>query len=141
MMPQTYSLGIDIVDKEHSMLFNILSELQSAIKEDMPFNEQKILTMRIVDKLTLYTITHLEHEEAMLKEIGYPGLISHCDIHSKLKTKLENIGNSCLTIEDEQEYKYKLVELFLFVSNWLYSHILSEDAKYVPYYKRAKENG
>lgn len=117
-----FSLGIRAVDQEHMRLVVIINELH----DKMQAGQGKDVLASILDQLILYTVQHFEHEEALLKQHGYPQLIEHKAQHEALKQKVGEFNNR-LTIG----YNGLIaIEMLKFLKNWLAQHIQQEDKAY-----------
>ena len=77
--------------------------------------------------LDSYVNTHFSHEEVLHDELNYVDMEEHKRIHDgfrdKVKLLIKQHENSEITNLD-------LIEMNLFVKNWLFNHIMVEDKKF-----------
>ena len=113
----------EAIDQEHRKLLEMGNELIAAVA-----NEAKDSAEAILEHLIQHTVYHFNHEEAILREIGFPGLEEHKIIHE-------------LLIEESMKLKRSLKEgsislgnvVEFVVSKVLMGHMLQEDFKYFKY--------
>ena len=103
-----YYTGIELVDREHRKLFEII--------------------VRLLDELREYTKFHFEDEEAYMQKINSPMLEAQKRAHQAFVDKLMSIDLDKLEeIDDnQQEYLHELIE---FLGGWLINHILKMDTQ------------
>ncbi len=117
------NIGVDIIDKEHQRLFNIINKL-FALKEEG--KDSRRTCYEGIKFFKSHAIKHFADEEEYMKSIGYDGYEQHKSIHDSFRK------NTLPTLEKELEntnYSTDAVEHFLGVcSGWLVGHTLTEDA-------------
>lgn len=121
---EEYLTGIELIDKEHETLFQIVDRANQLIKSfDVSTGYDKI--MEILEELRDYTKEHFSDEEEYMESIHYEGLSAQKRAHEAFIDKLENI--SLNDVEDNpEEYLQELLEFLL---GWLINHILYVDKK------------
>lgn len=119
-----YLTGVEQIDTEHRQLFAIIKEANDLIHADLLHDKYDAI-MAVLSKLKDYTVKHFQHEEAYMKEIGYPGLVAQQYAHTSFCDKLNEIN---LDEMDDNQQAY-LEELVDFLLNWLIVHILKMDKK------------
>jgi len=118
-----YSVGVDAMDSQHTVLFGFLNDLHEA----MINGQAHKITGELQRKLLEYTRQHFAAEEAMMVSAKYPQLDQHRIMHRELISKVEEFaarfqrGESALN-----------VQLLNFLRDWLTNHIQSEDKQYGP---------
>jgi hemerythrin len=118
-----YSVGVEEMDRQHRVLFNMLNDLHSA----MMSGKAQSMTGDLLQKLVEYTRKHFAAEEAMLAAAGYSGLALHRIKHRDLMKQV-----------DEYAERYKRgeiavnVQLMNFLRDWLTTHIQKTDCEYGP---------
>lgn len=117
-----YRTGIELVDREHEMLFQIIAEATNLVKDEMIFDKYDEI-MKIINRLREYTEEHFGDEEEYMEHIGYSGLEAQKRAHQIFITKLREIN---LDEIDEKQQEY-LEELMEFLFGWLSNHILRSD--------------
>ena len=123
-----YYTGIELVDREHRKLFEIIGEVNALIHNDLLHDKYDEI-VRLLDELREYTKFHFEDEEAyMQKKINSPMLEAQKRAHQAFVDKLMSIDLDKLEeIDDnQQEYLHELIE---FLGGWLINHILKMDTQ------------
>jgi hemerythrin len=119
-----YSVGVQSMDRQHTVLFDILNELHTAMMK----GQAQAMTGSLLQKLVNYTRNHFSAEESMMAASGYPGLAQHRTRHRDLMKQVEEFvarhkrGESTLN-----------VQLLNFLRDWLTNHIQHEDQQYGPW--------
>ena len=119
-----YYTGIDVIDKEHSRLFDILSDLNALNQKDYVYDKYDAI-IDIVEELKDYTVKHFQDEERYMKSINYEGLAVQQSVHQSFVKKIEEINFEDMD-KNQQEYINVLVD---FLANWLINHIMKMDQK------------
>ena len=119
-----YHTGIDVIDKEHSRLFDILSDLNALNQKDYVYDKYDAI-IDIVEELKDYTVKHFQDEERYMKSINYEGLAVQQSVHQSFVKKIEEINFEDMD-KNQQEYINVLVD---FLANWLINHIMKMDQK------------
>lgn len=126
----SYKTGIELVDDEHKVLFDIIGRVHKAIEAEL-LHDKFDAILDILDELKEYTRVHFADEEKYMREIGYEGLAAQEILHQNFIDKLENLDLN--DVDDNQEaYLYDFLE---FLQNWLINHILKVD-KLIPCVKQ-----
>jgi len=116
-----FSVGIEEVDDQHKILFDLINRLFMAA-----LNRADHAGMAaILDDLVDYTRTHFALEEQLLAEAGYPDLAQHQADHQRFVVKLEAVVQKFMV-----EEKSVTFELINFLKHWLKEHILETDMAY-----------
>ena len=122
-----YKTGIDIIDSEHSRLFEIISATNELIHNQfIPDKYDEII--HLLGELKDYTQLHFHDEEELVKRINYPELSSQQKAHSIFIERLVEIDISDLDDIDDNQTGY-LLDLIQFLLGWLSNHILGLDKK------------
>ena len=117
-----YLVGIEAIDNEHKVLFEIADEIyELCINEFVPDKYDNI--RHILEELRNYTLTHFEHEEAYMESIHYERLPEQKRQHEALE---ETINDWDVDAIDENQDE-TIEEILRLVTNWLVNHILHED--------------
>jgi len=123
-----YKIGIELSDKHHKNLIDIVNELFDTLTKGA--DSETILFF--IKRLNTYANAHFKAEEDLMLDYKYPDLLSHKVIHKKFIDKLELIAQRA---KNESVGK----ELVTFLVTWLIDHILKEDKKYADFILK-KEN-
>jgi hemerythrin len=118
------SVGVKAVDEQHTVLFDTINDLHAAMMR----GQARAIVGELLDRLLLYTRNHFSDEERMMESAGYPDLPQHQVLHRNLTKQVEDYiaryQNGDLTLS---------LDLSSFLSNWLKSHIQSDDQSYGPW--------
>ena len=121
-------IGLDEIDAQHKELVALFNRLHRAMK----LKQGSETAGQVLDRLAEYTIYHFKVEEDLFNQYGYPETLAHTQIHEKLKQKV---------VDFKAEYdagKLTLtMELMDMLTDWLKTHIMETDQKYVPFLKDA----
>ncbi|WIO73687.1 bacteriohemerythrin [Porticoccaceae bacterium LTM1] len=122
-----YELGIDVIDQQHRRIVDYINRVCEVVNESKSRGCINIVLADLVD----YTFSHLVFEEAMLEEAGYQDLPEHTVAHTTFTKLIKDMQRRCEQGEDIAG------DLAVFLQQWLISHIMSDDAKYVSCVKKA----
>jgi hemerythrin-like metal-binding protein len=91
-LPSKYRLEIDSIDAEHSLLIDILNESLSGFDANgrAEFPDFEKYFRRLWQEMS----THFRHEEAEMKELQYPALLSHQHHHADVMSRLATVRDS-----------------------------------------------
>ncbi len=117
-----FSVGNLVLDQHHQNLIHLFNEAYEVLTQMKPSTE----TRKLVSELTTYSIFHFSEEEKMMRAAGYEGLESHILEHQNFITKIH-------AFKDDMDNKTESLneEIFLFLYDWLITHIQQSDKKYV----------
>ncbi len=121
------SVGVDVLDKDHRMLFSLANQLLASSRGD-----DLIMQELVVEELFNYTCRHFEREERLLERAGYPELARHRQLHRHMSDKVGNLRRRFLDGYD-RELSGELADM---LGNWLNQHILGEDTRYAEVVQR-----
>ena len=120
----SWLVGVQVVDSQHKQLVALLNQLHEAMGK----GQGRQVAGNILASLIEYTKAHFAAEERLLQINGYPDFVAHKLEHERLTTKV---------IQFQKDWDAGQVTLSLdimqFLSDWLRSHILGVDKKYVPF--------
>ncbi|MBE5906967.1 MAG: bacteriohemerythrin, partial [Lachnospiraceae bacterium] len=126
-LTEKFLTGIEMIDKEHKVLFDILGEVYDVMHDDMLYDKYDPI-MEILDRLKEYTAKHFADEEKYMALVKYDGLEKQRAAHEAFIDKLEESGRADSEEIEENQTEY-LKSLFEFLCEWLYNHILMMDTK------------
>jgi hemerythrin len=115
----SYSVGREDIDKQHKHIFVIASSLSDTIEVTRG--------NRIIMALYKHIREHFTAEEQMMKDIGYPKLEEHRNLHDNFITELNRIAEAKGSSTDKEPFG----ELKTFLYHWVIDHILNHDMDYV----------
>ena len=132
-----YKTGIDLVDKEHRRLFEIIKETNDLIQNDLLHDKYDEI-MRLLVDLKDYTQFHFADEEMLMEKMHYPELAAQKRAHTAFVERLVEIDLSELDDMDNNQQTY-LLELIQFLLGWLSNHIIGMDKKIAVYMDEMKK--
>ena len=119
-----YNIGHFKIDKEHQNLFAIARKSLN-IQPNLGEIEKKKILKEVLKELYAYTAFHFSNEQEYMKQIGYPLLSSHIELHKELLASLHAVVKKFNDLELE-EIQQRICE---FVDTTFVRHILYEDKK------------
>jgi hemerythrin len=118
-----YSVGNDLLDRQHHKIIDLLNYLHSAIRQ-----KESISASSILLELIHYTRTHFADEESLMEKNSFPDCHSHKIAHERLIQKTRKINELKNSVSGDIS-----LDLFQFLKQWWLSHILEVDMKYKGY--------
>lgn len=117
-----YKLGIDMIDKDHKLLFSTINKL---LRLSQDGDKHEWLCREAVKYLKNHSLEHFEREEQYMKSSGY----AEFDIHKRLHDNFKDKTLPALEKElEETDFSTETVGHFLGVCiGWVISHTLTED--------------
>ncbi len=112
-----YSVGIDLIDKQHQKLFETINNYHENISD-----EEKSF-----EKLLAYIDFHFATEELYFDKFNYEKKGEHIKAHNFYKEKILETEKEYLEKGKSPELRKKIED---FVVDWIIHHILIEDRKY-----------
>lgn len=126
MWKDSYCIGIDMIDKEHQKLFDMVEETARIVQESEYDVVRADKCKEAMVFLKAYVVLHFSHEEEYMEEIAYPHLAEHRALHEDFKNRVaeqeEKLEKADYSGEVVQEYIHML-------KMWLTNHVLNEDQK------------
>jgi hemerythrin len=124
-----YETGIGEVDEQHRSLFGALNQLADSFREGRARDQVKAS----LDFLVGYTQEHFQTEERYMRELGYPRLAEHMGQHASL---MEQVRDLQMAFEEGQSV---VMDLAIFLADWLQHHIHESDLAYVRFMKESPQ--
>ena len=118
----TMSIGIEVIDKDHRLLVDLLNLLDEAVAD----GQGKETTGSVLNSLSDYTEYHFSREELMLKACNYPDLERHIQAHDALKARVNEVRKDYEQGDSADIDRYVLE----FLKDWLQAHIIGRDKLY-----------
>ncbi|MDD2770296.1 MAG: diguanylate cyclase [Methylococcus sp.] len=126
-----YACGHPKIDEQHQALFRRINDLLASTVADCPPDR----VIAVLDSLIAEVVRHFRDEEAVLQEIGFPGLTRHAAIHRQLADRATE-----LTLRFRKD-KLAIGDLLRYLTYELVAgHMLKEDREYYPYLLQARQN-
>jgi len=127
----TLETGDKSIDDQHHTLFTLGKEFNIAIMN----GGNPTISMKLIQDLANYAVTHFNSEEGWMRKAGYPELQGHAAMHEDLKRKLVNrivaIKNGQLPMS---------ADICIFLHDWITHHILEQDLRAIKWCKDHVEN-
>ena len=120
-----YEIGIEKVDNEHKMLFDIANKGYELLENDF-YTDKYDKIMDIIGELNDYAKFHFDEEEKYLASVGYKKLFTHKIEHDYFMKKVNDVN---LKEMDQDQDKY-ILGILDFVVKWIQDHILDKDKEY-----------
>lgn len=122
ILNKRYDIGVDIIDKEHKKLFNILNKLFDFGQQD---EKSQWVCQEAIKYFKDHALQHFIDEEAYMASINYAGI----DIHKRIHKNFRETTLPALEKElNATGYSEDAVNHFLGVcAGWLIGHTLIED--------------
>jgi hemerythrin len=113
---EDYRVGDATIDSQHQYLFSLANDLVGA-------SSDKAELTRNAMQLFRYVREHFDHEEAVMRQTGYPGYQGHVALHERLISQLSVISS------DIAGDRWSEAGLRQFMNEWLVGHIVEQDTK------------
>jgi len=124
----SFSVKITEIDNQHKTLVVMINRLHMAIRTA----EAEDIVPKILEELLEYVKIHFETEERYLKLAHYPDFDEHKKTHARLAKRVNDMYNN---LTDSEILFEDMIELYLFLQEWLNSHLLFDDKLYIPFLK------
>ena len=116
------SIGVDLIDEQHKMLIQKLSDLSEAFEMGREMNK----IMQTLEFMVDYTDFHFSAEEENMAKFDYPGLEEQKEKHREFVVTLNNIVED---FKEEGPTSSLATSINVFLHNWLVNHIEGVDLK------------
>jgi len=128
---EQFSCGHEEIDIQHKRLFEIGGSLQDLVSAREELDQYDAI-LRIVEELKAYTLYHFSFEEDLMRRIGYPETAEHKRTHEAFIAQVLKFEREDLDANQRES----VLQMVLFVTDWVANHILQEDMKYRPFLKQ-----
>ncbi|MCH5275067.1 MAG: hemerythrin family protein [Lachnospiraceae bacterium] len=116
---EDYRVGIELIDKEHEGLFNLLNSAILSLEQRRA--QPREIAADFLENLKIYAAEHFAHEEAYMKKINDVELPRQQEEHANFTGALEHF------YADEHTKENDVRDLINYVVKWLFGHILTSD--------------
>ncbi len=113
--------ALQLVDQEHQTMVHQLNEMIALLQAGAPSTQW----LPILDSMVTNVHAHFEHEEAVMENIGFPGLVAHQRQHQQL---LQEIAVFRRDLDEASKANDTLTAIH-FLKYWVLRHIVQEDIK------------
>lgn len=125
-MDPKYSIGIDEMDHQHAKWIHLIEEFR-LVGSDHLMEETGINSAaHALEELLKYSKSHFASEEQFLFAHGYPDLDAHKKQHRELEAVVAKLLDEIRSCKSNRTP----LKLNLFVTVWLFEHIMQEDNQY-----------
>lgn len=124
---ESFSVGVPALDQEHQGLFAIINRLFDEVSGKNIGSHENI--RHILEELEVYSRTHFKHEEEWMIEQQCPGLEEQKRQHHFFVERVQGLEKK---LQESRFEEMVSAETWIFLKNWLNTHILDEDRKYDP---------
>lgn len=122
---ESFSVGNDLLDSDHKILFNLVNQLQDAIET----GQSRDVVGSVVNVLAEYVEHHFRHEEALMARARFPDIAAHQSQHRRLEDEVRDVRDRWLAGDRRAIGE----EVLAFIRKWLTEHILVADKSYGPW--------
>jgi|LGOV01.1.fsa_nt_gb hemerythrin-like metal-binding protein len=130
---QDYIINIEEIDNDHRSIIEKYEVLYNLMKDGKGHEYYE----ELLNYLDEYVNTHFVLEQKLHKEVSYDLSEEHHIIHDEFKNSLSRIVEAS---KINQPSDVDLININLFIKNWLIHHILIEDKKFGDFMQSKKEN-
>lgn len=121
---ETYSVGIKTFDDEHKILFGLINNLHTGIKEKR--NHQAI--GETLSGLVTYVKLHFKSEEETMLKYAYPDYQTHKEEHDAFAARA-----NVLYERFQKDEAVLSAEVLRFLVDWLHKHLNGTDKLYTKF--------
>jgi len=108
------------MDDQHKKLIGIMNKLHESFHSKTDGDIEKESLVKLIE----YTEYHFSVETNLMKKYDYPEMSNHLEKHKEFTAKLKELCNKHLVEKIEVSQ-----ELILFLTSWLFNHIMEVDKK------------
>jgi len=112
------SVGVEELDEQHKQLIRLINEAYAAVQR----HDEHRMDL-LIAKMSDYARKHFTTEEEHLVRCGYPGIAGHRVQHDKFAADVDEFRK-------DRFHRTNLSQIFVYLSRWLSTHIMTEDRKY-----------
>lgn len=117
-----FSVGFDPIDAQHKSLIKIINDIYTVLETGQITRDR---VNHFLDMLVLYTETHFEYEEKIMKFAGYEDTEAHKYMHKEMLLRTRGLALA-MDVEPE-EHMRRLLRVLV---DWLINHIILQDSQY-----------
>ncbi len=122
----SYSVGNEDIDRHHKKLLALFNELALLIEKDD--ETHRFSSIKVISELNVYAVFHFKKEEKLMEAGNYNNLDKHKELHKDFIAQVNKFKDNYFNNDPLVNY-----EMFNYLSNWILTHVLVEDAKYIDY--------
>ena len=122
-----WSVLVDDMDADHNKIITYCNEIHTKVANGVKQDE----VLPTLKALAEFTTHHFAGEEELMQRHSFPELASQKRAHTAL---LGKVGDVIKSIEEGE--RVNMIEVIVFLTQWLKGHILGEDLKYGEYFQQ-----
>lgn len=114
------SIGVPEIDEQHKELVRRVNAFYATLRTE----SSKAETLKMLDFLASYVVTHFRDEEAIQVRTNYPNYADHKQIHADF---IKSVGEMRDDISKNGITSISSSVIAMTLSNWLVNHIGQQD--------------
>ena len=128
---EKYLTGVEKFDAEHQQLIERLNTLYEEIFECTTLDAERRLTEDVLSDLLDYVNVHFQGEEELMEKLNYPEYEEHKKAHLFFNAEVRR-----LLAQHESGELALSFPVFVFLKEWIETHIMVVDKRYGEFFKR-----
>lgn len=128
-----WSLGIEIVDRQHRELAVMLNKIVELYLNNGVQSDSKQRSNQLHKQLNIFcekVSEHFNDEEDLMLKTNYPGLTEHAREHLMLRAELKQYIRNI-----EEELNHININTLNSLKSWFISHIISADKEFADFFQ------
>ncbi len=117
------SVGVELIDDQHKMLIQRISDLSKAVSAGQGPSE----IMKVLGFMMDYTDFHFSTEEKHMERLGFPGKDGHMKQHKEFIGMIQSLDSD---FREEGATQQLSSSINTFLIDWLINHIKVVDCKF-----------
>ncbi|MBF0401900.1 MAG: hemerythrin family protein [Magnetococcales bacterium] len=126
--------GNETIDRQHQGIYESFRGISQLL--EMPEVNINYWFSMVIRQTKDYVLTHFSDEERLLMETHYPEFQAHKLMHIEIIETLKRHQAAIKQLKTDEEKIVEARSLLQFFNEWLDTHILVEDTKYVAFMNR-----
>lgn len=119
-------LGVEALDEQHKILVRLIDTAYRAVMAAPGEESASDVAGDLIREMKAYAVEHFAMEEAYMRQVGYPRRAEHTFMHKEFVHRVVKLEQETISLD-------KKVDVFLFLSDWLRTHILRADLDLADY--------
>lgn len=120
-----YNTNVEIIDRQHQRLVDIINELYTAVME---IRGQEVIK-GVIKSLIEYAVIHFRTEEEYMLKYEYPGYGENKKEHENFSARVTS-----LQAQAKNDDFILSIDVLNFLKDWLQHHILVVDMQYKSFF-------
>jgi len=119
---EEYKTGIDFIDEQHKVLFEIADKTYNLLKNDITLDKYDKISA-LIEELQDYTEFHFKAEEDYMESIDYKRMFTQKIEHEDFIKKLNAVDLTRIDSHQDES----IIRILQYLNDWLTEHILEKD--------------